>query len=310
MSDIFEVYEPKAAKIARRRSQPKIYFLKVYPENEPERHRIIEIRAGQSLNDLRRILEPAFGRDPYGFICGAVTRDNEIDIQCYGSIGQDDRKVVIGDCFSAGDRFTYVLFPAPGKDRLHIVDVLDVRREGVNSRESPEGSGKSSSKNVSPKGRRRLEKVYTFKVYLGQKLKKRPRAPWRLIAVRGDQTLEDLHDAIYEAFDRWDAHLYAFYIGDEEYTVPQEEQGPMGLFRQLTGGAPEKDAAKAAINRLGLSVGDWFTYLFDFGDEWWHVAELVGVEERESDGTVYPVVVEKRGQSPEQYPDSGDEWDE
>ena len=34
----------------------------------------------------------------------------------------------------------------------------------------------------------------------------------RLIVMRGDQTLDDLHEAIFAAFDRFDAHLYAFYF--------------------------------------------------------------------------------------------------
>ena len=31
---------------------------------------------------------------------------------------------------------------------------------------------------------------------------------WRKIALRGGQTLDDLHEAIFEAFDRDDEHLY------------------------------------------------------------------------------------------------------
>jgi hypothetical protein len=54
----------------------------------------------------------------------------------------------------------------------------------------------------------------------------------RTIALRGDQTLDDLHEAIFAAFDRFDPHLYSFYFpkaprrrraaGPEpkEYTAP------------------------------------------------------------------------------------------
>ena len=48
---------------------------------------------------------------------------------------------------------------------------------------------------------------YQFKVRL-----KFRRSIWRSIVLRGNQTLEDLHDAIFMAFERDDAHLYSFYF--------------------------------------------------------------------------------------------------
>jgi hypothetical protein len=35
----------------------------------------------------------------------------------------------------------------------------------------------------------------------------------RTIQIRGDQTLADLHDAIFDAFDRHDEHMYEFQFG-------------------------------------------------------------------------------------------------
>jgi len=48
--------------------------------------------------------------------------------------------------------------------------------------------------------------IYTLKVKL-----KFAKSSWRRITIRGDQTLKDLHHAIFRAFDRYDEHLYAFY---------------------------------------------------------------------------------------------------
>ena len=50
-------------------------------------------------------------------------------------------------------------------------------------------------------------KVYIFKVALTD-----AKRIWRRIAIRGDQTLEKLHETIFEAFDRYDPHLYSFYF--------------------------------------------------------------------------------------------------
>ncbi|MDH7578289.1 MAG: hypothetical protein QHH75_10840 [Bacillota bacterium] len=140
-------------------------------------------------------------------------------------------------------------------------------------------------------------RVYTFKVYLGRKRLKRPRAPWRLIEIRGDQTLADLHEVIFEAFDRFEEHLYSFFIGGKEF-APEEA------------GWPSSDttcAVHAVIGGFEFEIGDWFTYLFDYGDEWWHVVELVKIEERLGSDPVCPRVIERRGQSPLQYPDLEEE---
>ncbi len=55
--------------------------------------------------------------------------------------------------------------------------------------------------------RKRSEIQYLFKVSL-----KRRRSVWRLLVLRGDQTLEDLHEVIFTAFERYDDHLYSFYF--------------------------------------------------------------------------------------------------
>ena len=49
--------------------------------------------------------------------------------------------------------------------------------------------------------------VFVFKVALSGR-----KSIWRRIAVKAGQTLDDLHWAIYDAFDRDDEHLYSFYF--------------------------------------------------------------------------------------------------
>ena len=119
---------------------------------------------------------------------------------------------------------------------------------------------------------------YLFKVRL-----KRARRIWRTIALRGDQTLDDLHEAVFEAFDRDDPHLYSFYcpkapsrsrrsgLQPKEYTAPQmfDDPEPFEDERRF-------NAAETRLDDLRLRPGQRFEYLFDFGDSWWHE---VGVEE-------------------------------
>ena len=57
-----------------------------------------------------------------------------------------------------------------------------------------------------------------------------------MIEIRGDQTLEQLHHAIFKAYDRWDEHLYEFQFGKRPFDpdgpnygvpspAPREERG-------------------------------------------------------------------------------------
>ena len=44
----------------------------------------------------------------------------------------------------------------------------------------------------------------------------------RVIEIRGDQTLEQLHHAIFEAYDRYEEHMYQFQFGKR----PFDPDGP------------------------------------------------------------------------------------
>jgi hypothetical protein len=146
--------------------------------------------------------------------------------------------------------------------------------------------------------------VFVFKVALsGQK------SIWRRIAARGDQTLDDLHEAIFDAFDRDDEHLYSFYFPKPgakgrnrtrdavEYSHPCVLEDDPGAAR---------NAAKTKLGGLGLKPKQVFLYLFDFGDSWWHDITVEQIDAPVEEGR-YPQIVEKHGKSPSQYPDMDDE---
>jgi hypothetical protein len=141
----------------------------------------------------------------------------------------------------------------------------------------------------------------TFKVYLGGSIKKRPNPPWRKIEIAGSRTLDDLHEAIFDAFDRDDEiHLYAFFWGGGQSKTGLDSYdrikytSPEGM----TSGR-ERNSTETAIGSLGLQVGDYLRYLFDFSAEWWHVVELTDKEERADGSLKYPRVVEKCGDPPD-----------
>jgi hypothetical protein len=152
-------------------------------------------------------------------------------------------------------------------------------------------------------------RLYTVEVFLlsgpvTEKFAEKNPVVSRTIQIRGDQTLEDLHHAVFDAYGRWEEHLYEFQFGKgpmdphaRRYVLPdaleiQQDQSnpPVGRVHETT------------IESLGLKVGDRFGYWFDFGDDWWHQINVEAVEDKAPRGK-FPKVTKKVGKSPPQYAD-------
>src|SRR5262249_46463634 len=130
----------------------------------------------------------------------------------------------------------------------------------------------------------------------------------RTIQLRGDQTLADLHHAIFDAFGRDDEHLYEFQFGKgpmdpdgRRYILPGADEGFAAAERPAAGRVD-----RTALASLGLKVGDRLGYWFDFGDDWWHQVNVEAIDAAVPKGR-YPKVVKKVGKSPPQYADPGDD---
>lgn len=179
--------------------------------------------------------------------------------------------------------------------------------------------------------------VYRFRVWLfpNPPMEFEPETEvWRDVEIEGSQTLADLHEGIFEAFDRWDSHAYEFLTRDEHgiatrsYVHPQMYSGdqswpPMDddeidqyleraipddaptaateRFRELRKNPPaEGNAAETTIDDLDLEESQTMFYEFDFGDGWEHHIELQEVRAGSLDDG--PVVVDEQGDAPPQYP--------
>lgn len=116
----------------------------------------------------------------------------------------------------------------------------------------------------------------------------------RTIAIREDQTLEQLHEALRLAFGWDDPHLYCFWLSGKfwdrdslRYSAPLElENGEL--------------SARTPISDVGLRKGAKIAYLFDYGDEWRLLLHVVDVWQAED--ASYPMLVEAEGTPPPQYP--------
>ena len=130
----------------------------------------------------------------------------------------------------------------------------------------------------------------------------------RTIRIRGDQTLEALHYAVFNAFDREEEHMYEFQVGGQGPMDPEARRYvlPMAVSGPFADEEADGLVQITSVGAIGLEAGDVFGYWFDFGDDWWHQVNVLTVQEEAPPGD-YPRVAERVGESPPQYLDWDDE---
>ena len=123
----------------------------------------------------------------------------------------------------------------------------------------------------------------------------------RSVQILGEQTLGDLHLAIFKAFDREEEHMYEFQIGGKgpqdpkaKHYASEASDDSFGISKRA------RHAAHTTIGSLGLKENQALDYWFDYGDDWWHQINVVSIKEEASTGR-YPKVTKRVGESPPQY---------
>jgi hypothetical protein len=126
---------------------------------------------------------------------------------------------------------------------------------------------------------------YIFKVLLNKNL-------WRTVKLGHSHTFHELHLLIQEAFDFDNDHVYAFYTGTSHRTGKEfysaNSYGESDEYEDLT------------IGEAGIFKGQQFVYLFDFGDMWTFKIQVIDFIENEE---TVPMIIDSKGESPQQYPD-------
>jgi hypothetical protein len=134
----------------------------------------------------------------------------------------------------------------------------------------------------------------------------------REVAVRSDQTLVDLHQALQAAFAWDDDHLYSFWLKGKfwardgsEHTHPFALESDPFAGWDLPISKSGRKSAERRLDRLRLKMGQRIAYLFDFGDEW--RVRLTLSDITADDGQPYPRLLKSVGDAPPQYLEYGDE---
>ena len=124
---------------------------------------------------------------------------------------------------------------------------------------------------------------------------------YRHLRISGKDTLEDLADAILQAFGFDKDHLYTFFMDDRWWSDHAPYNSP------YSDEPPYTDSVK--LSRFRFEKGQSFKFLFDYGDEWRFQCKVLRVLDEDTKQTE---IVRTKGDSPKQYPDyvEYDEYDD
>ena len=124
----------------------------------------------------------------------------------------------------------------------------------------------------------------------------------RTIEIIETNSLYQLAVVIVAAYDFNFDHCFGFYdnIKNDRY---HESKKQYELFADLDNvePTPAESVKRTKVSEVWKRQGDKMVFLFDYGDGWRFMVELIGFGKKES-GKKYPAVIDKEGVAPEQYP--------
>jgi hypothetical protein len=127
---------------------------------------------------------------------------------------------------------------------------------------------------------------------------------YREIEVESRKTLSDLAEAIVHAFGFEFDHAFGFYSKLKGQDV-MRSQPKYELFADMGERTEAKSVEKTRVADAFPHVGHKMLFLFDYGDDWRFVVQVIGLGQKVAK-TRYPKVLKKVGKAPEQYGD----WDD
>lgn len=126
--------------------------------------------------------------------------------------------------------------------------------------------------------------------------------PSRKIAILGRQNLYKFAESIVHAFEFDFDHCFGFYSNiDTDFYHDSKIQ--YELFADLDDVEPTEAGSvkKTKVEKVWKKSGDKMTFLFDYGDGWRFLVELLEIRPVKV-VWAYPIIMEKSGLAPVQYP--------
>jgi hypothetical protein len=136
--------------------------------------------------------------------------------------------------------------------------------------------------------------IYRFRVILNAK-----EDIFRDLELRHDQTLEDFHNSITQAFGFGGQEMASFYLSNNQWE--QEEEFP--LFDMSEGLDEKRVMSETALHEILDEQQTKMIYIYDFLNYWTFMVELAEIAE-ESKGVDYPNLIFAHGNLPEEPPET------
>ena len=137
--------------------------------------------------------------------------------------------------------------------------------------------------------------IYRFRIILDNKDEE---DIFRDLEIRQTDTLEDLHNAITQAFGFDGMEMASFYISDDKWNQGEE----ISLFDLSEGQAEVRLMNETILEDILDKDNTKLIYVYDFLSMWTFFVELGEIVE-ESQGTDYPNLMYVHGQIPQEAPE-------
>lgn len=133
-------------------------------------------------------------------------------------------------------------------------------------------------------GKKKVSDTTIFQLKIS--LRGAPVPIWRRIAIRANVPLSLVHEVLQITMGWWNEHLYEFQANGKRFGELDSENEDV------------EDADTFSLTDLIGKVGDTFTYIYDFGDDWHHDVVLEDIIETQQSGLA-ACVAGKRACPPE-----------
>lgn len=121
---------------------------------------------------------------------------------------------------------------------------------------------------------------------------------FRDIEIEANQSLEELHNAITQAFGFMGSEMASFYTCDEEWNQNEE----IALFDMSENGSEVRLMNETALEDTLNEKSPKLIYVYDFFNMWTFFVELADIVEKE-DGRAYPNILFSFGELPDSPPE-------
>lgn len=121
---------------------------------------------------------------------------------------------------------------------------------------------------------------------------------FRDIEIEANQSLEELHNAITQAFGFMGSEMASFYTCDEEWNQNEE----IALFDMSENGSEVRLMNETALKDTLNEKSPKLIYVYDFFNMWTFFVELADIVEKE-DGRAYPNILFSFGELPDSPPE-------